>query len=240
MLSLDLSAERNIGDRISSFYKNWFVPPETGRYRFYMSCDQQCRMWIAECPNTISPLTMLLKLNTWTETRAFFSTAYSNDNKKVSEWIHLTKGEPYYMETAYVEYNGGDHMSTGVEFEQTAIVNHHQAMKEIQELKIFTDQTKEQTTVDIKNPDDGSFKLLFKSPKTSKFVQSSTIKCKSTEAEFKKGVKDYYWKELRSDIKITRLDLDSDGNNITIANTTLETIRYTIEVVKLINAQSTS
>jgi len=53
-------------------------------------------------------------------------------------------------------------------------------------------------------------------------------------------VKSYYWKELRSDIKITRLDLDSDGNNITIANTTLETIRYTIEVVKLINAQSTS
>jgi hypothetical protein len=204
MLSLDLSAERNIGDKISSFYKNWFVPPETGRYRFYMSCDHQCRMWIAECPNTITPLTRMLTINTWTETRAFFSTAYSNNNKKVSDWIHLTKGEPYYMETTYVEYNGGDHMSSGVEFEQTAIVNHHQAMKEIQELKISSDQTKELTTIDVKNPDDASFKLLFKSPKTSKFVQSETIKCKSTEAEFKLGVKDYYWKELRSDVKITR------------------------------------
>jgi hypothetical protein len=39
-LALDLQAERNHGDRIASLYKTWFVPPETGRYRFYMSCDQ--------------------------------------------------------------------------------------------------------------------------------------------------------------------------------------------------------
>ena len=82
-----------------------------------MSCDHQCRLWLAECPNTITPKTQLLKLNTWTMTRAFFSTAYDNDNKKVSDWIHLTKGEPYYLEATYAEYNGADHMSTGVEFE---------------------------------------------------------------------------------------------------------------------------
>jgi hypothetical protein len=35
------------------------------------------------------------------------------------------------MEVTYVEHDGVDHMSTGVEFEQTAIVNHHQAMKEV-------------------------------------------------------------------------------------------------------------
>lgn len=144
------------------------------------------------------------------------------------------------MEASYVEYNGGDHMSTGVEFEQTAIVNHHQAMKEIQELKISTDQTKEQTTIDVKNPDDGSFKLLFKHPKTNKFVQSSTIKCISTEEEFRKAVYDYYWKLIRSNIKIIREDLDSEGNNITIANTTLETIRYTIEVIKLVSTPTTT
>ena len=71
------------------------------------------------------------------------------------------------METTYVEYNGNDHMTTGVEFEQTAIVNHHQAMKEIQELRISTDQTKERTIVEVKNPDDGSFRVTFKNPKTS-------------------------------------------------------------------------
>ena len=205
-----------------------------------MSCYQQCRIWIAECPNTISPKTELLRLNSWTETRAFFSNAYSNSNKKVSDWIHLTKGEPYYMESSYVEYNGGDHMSTGVEFEQTTIVNHHQAMKEIQELKISTDNTREQTTIDIKNPDDKHFKLMFKSPKTSKFVVSGTIKCISTEAEFKAGVKDYYWKLLRSDIKIIRIDLDADGNNVTATNKTMVTIRYIIETGKLVASPSTT
>ena len=147
-----------------------------------MSCDHQCRLWLAECPNTITPKTQLLKLNTWTMTRAFFSTAYDNDNKKVSDWIHLTKGEPYYLEATYAEYNGADHMSTGVEFEQTNITNHHQSMKEVQELKITTDQTKERTIVEVKNPDAGSFRVTFKNPKTSKFVPSSAILCKATAA----------------------------------------------------------
>jgi len=82
-----------------------------------MACDQQCRMWIAECPNTITPKTELLRLNSWTQTNAFFSSSYSNANRKISDWIQLTKGEPYYLEASYVEYNGGDHMNTGVEFE---------------------------------------------------------------------------------------------------------------------------
>jgi hypothetical protein len=74
-------------------------------------------MWIAECPNTITPKTELLRLNSWTQTNAFFSSSYSNANRKISDWIQLTKGEPYYLEASYVEYNGGDHMNTGVEFE---------------------------------------------------------------------------------------------------------------------------
>jgi len=117
MLALDLQSERNLGNKLSSFYKTWFIPPETGRYRFYMSCDQQCRMWLAECPNTITPITELLRLNSWTRAREFFSNHYANGNKKVSDWINLEKGMPYYMEVTYVEYNGNDHMSTGVEFE---------------------------------------------------------------------------------------------------------------------------
>ena len=206
-----------------------------------MTCDQSCRMYLVTCPNATSPINEILKINGWEGTRAFFSTYSHNEgNKKRSEWIHLTKGEPYYMETTYVEYNGGDHMTTGVEFEQTAIVNHHQAMKEIQELKISTDQTKERTIIEVKNPDDGSFRVTFKNPKTSKFVVMSPIKCKATAEQFKSGIKKYYWDLLRSDIYVTRLDLDSDGNNVTETNNTLVTIRFTIEVRKLISTPSTA
>lgn len=240
MLAIDLAAERNLGDRIGSLYKTWFIPPETGRYRFYMACDQQCRMSIAECPNTTTPLTMLLKLNSWTQTNAFFSTAYSNDNKKVSDWIHLEKGEPYYMEASYVEYDRSDHMTTGVEFEQTAIQNHTNSMKEIQELKISTNQTKEKTHVEVQNPDDGSFKVLFKNPNTGQYYPSKAIPCKATAGQFQDAVSRYYWDLIRSAIKVTRYDLDADGNDINIANTTLDTIRFEIEVVKLVANPTTT
>jgi hypothetical protein len=131
-------------------------------------------------------------------------------------------------------------MSTGVEFEQTAIKNHHQSMKEIQELKISTDQTKEKTIISVKNPDDGSFRVTFKHPNTGKFVVMGPIKCKATAAEFKNLIKKYYWDLIRSDIKVTRLDLDADGKNITIANTTLVTIQFEIEVIKLIANPTTA
>ena len=199
-------------------------------------------MWIAQCANTITPKTELLRLNSWTKTNAFFSSSYSNDNRKVSDWIHLTKGEPYYLEASYVEYNGGDHMNTGVEFEQTAIVNHHQAMKEIQELKITTDQTKEQSVIDVKNPDSGTFKLLFKHPKTNKFIPSGSIKCDDTTTNFNKAIKAYYWNRAtyRLTTRVTKVKLDSDGIDITISNGALDTIRYTIEVIQLQSSPTTT
>lgn len=54
-------------------------------------------MWLAECPNTITPTTRMVTVDTWKMTNAFFSTAYDNNNEMRSEWINLTKGEPYYM-----------------------------------------------------------------------------------------------------------------------------------------------
>jgi len=113
-------------------------------------------------------------------------------------------------------------------------------MKEVQELKITTDQTKERTIIEVKNPDDGSFRVTFKNPKTSKFVVMSPIKCKATADQFKTIIKSYYWTLIRSNILVTRLDLDSDGNNATETNKTLATIRFTIEVIKLISTPTTT
>lgn len=117
MLALDLSAERNHGDKIGSLYKTWFIPPKSGRYRFYIACDQQCRLWLATCPNTNTPKTEMLKINQWASVNTFFSSHAHEAYKKKSDWVNMTKGEPYYMEASYVEYNGGDHMNTAVEYE---------------------------------------------------------------------------------------------------------------------------
>jgi len=47
MLGVDISAELNFGSNIGSVYKAWFVPPKTTRYRFYMVCDDLCKMKLA-------------------------------------------------------------------------------------------------------------------------------------------------------------------------------------------------
>lgn len=184
----------------------------------------------------------MITLNTWTYANAFFSNAHGHvHEKRYSEWINLTKGEPYFMEYHYVEYDRSDHFSTGVEFEQTAIVNHHQAMKEVQELRIRTDQTKEKTQILVKNPDSGSFRVTFKNPKTNAFVvMKTTIKCTATAAEFKAVVKKFYWDTYRTDISVTRTDLDSQGIDITISNSTMETIRFEISVDKLVKEPTTT
>ena len=60
-LSLNMEAEHNYGDQIAGLYKGWFVPPTDARYRFYMTCDDKCKISIAPCPDTTSPLTELVK-----------------------------------------------------------------------------------------------------------------------------------------------------------------------------------
>jgi hypothetical protein len=61
-LGIDLKAEKNFGTFLGSVYKTWFTPPHTGKYRFYMVCDDYCMLKIARCSGSISPLTTLIDL----------------------------------------------------------------------------------------------------------------------------------------------------------------------------------
>lgn len=56
ILGLNLESEWYLDDYIASLYKGWFVPPTDARYRFYMTCDDQCILSIAPCPDTTEPL----------------------------------------------------------------------------------------------------------------------------------------------------------------------------------------
>lgn len=122
------------GENLASQYKTWFVPPKTGKYRFYAVCDDRCELNIAQCPGSIEPMTRLLKLNYWTKYNGFWSNENrygSGGPRKVSDWIELTEGEHYHMTAKYLEGVGGDYFRTGVEIENSGIVGHHQTMKQI-------------------------------------------------------------------------------------------------------------
>ena len=132
-LAIELASEYNFGDNIGSIYKTWFTPPHTGKYRFYMICDDNCQMKIGLCAGSTSPLTTLLSLSGWTQYNAFWSNEnrYSDAPKKVSDWVELEKDQHYYMYTKYMEGGGNDYMKSGVEIENSGIVGHHHTMKEI-------------------------------------------------------------------------------------------------------------
>lgn len=125
----------NIGENIGSLYQTWFVPPTNGRYRFYMTCDDKCKIKIAPCPDKTSPLTTLLTHLTEDVYRDYWSSKNfitgADHRAYWSEWVELKKGENYYLEGRYASGKGGDHFSVAVEIEQTAIKNHHHSMREI-------------------------------------------------------------------------------------------------------------
>lgn len=114
-------------------------------------------------------------------------------------------------------------------------------MKEIQELRITTDQTKEQHVIDIKNPDSGTYKLLFKNS-VGKFIASSAIKADASANDVRNAVNNIWWKDwsVRSMCTVVKVNLDSDGVDITISNGTMASVQYTISVDKLVKKPTTS
>ena len=43
-VGMHLEAPYNNGENVGNHYKGWFVPPLSGRYRFYISCDDDCKL----------------------------------------------------------------------------------------------------------------------------------------------------------------------------------------------------
>lgn len=94
--------------------------------------------------------------------------------------------------------------------------------------------------MNVENPDGKEYLLTFKNPKTNKYIASEKLKANLSAGDFLKKVKGFYWSTLRSDIKVTRFDLDEDGKEISVTNKTLKSYRYEIEVLKLIKDVSTT
>jgi hypothetical protein len=124
MLAIDMSALTGEGERteqIGNYYKTWFVPPKTTRYRFYMVCNDYCLMKMSTCPDSYSPLKTILDNRGWSPQNSFFNNEErrGTPHKKYSDWMELTEGQKYFMQVNYKDWWGDGHMKTGVEIEQS-------------------------------------------------------------------------------------------------------------------------
>jgi len=67
-----MESRNSIANYFSQEYKAWFIPPETTRYRFYMSCDDICEMHLGNTPNSAIDTTVLIDADGYTNYRDYF------------------------------------------------------------------------------------------------------------------------------------------------------------------------
>jgi hypothetical protein len=91
------------------------VPPATANYRFYMACDDSCRLFLNNQTGNSSSPTRLLSVGNNSPYRNYWIN--SDAQTRISEWQTLNKGEAYYIEVQHIEWSGIDHLSVGVEIE---------------------------------------------------------------------------------------------------------------------------
>jgi hypothetical protein len=141
--------------------KGWFVAPETSAYRFHLTCDDNCEVFMGL--NTSDPLnaTRLARRSSYTNTRQSLRLMGSD---VISGWVNLTKDQAYFIEGRHYDQGGGDNFAVGLEINKTDTMNitgHHNAMREIQYVSAGPVGAKQEVTrITISNPNKGGTFLL--------------------------------------------------------------------------------
>jgi len=71
-LALNMETERSISDTLGNVMQAWFVPPATGKYKFYTTCDDACTLDISEQDMKTDTLTNLITMTQPTPYRSYF------------------------------------------------------------------------------------------------------------------------------------------------------------------------
>jgi len=117
------------GNKNGNLMRGFFVPPKTTRYRFYMACDDACRLNIALDASQPEVMTEILVNHAATGYRRYFKS--HAHGTLISDWISMTEGVAHAIEGRHIDHTWGDHFTVSVEVEQSDIVGHPHAMKEI-------------------------------------------------------------------------------------------------------------
>ena len=111
-----------------------------------------------------------------------------------------------------MERKGLDHFTVSVMVEQSDIVGHYHAMKEIQLLGVHMNATFERTQLEINNVDSGKFKLVFMHPTTLKPVPTNDfIIMNATAAQLRAGVEPYYKATVGSTVQVSTTMYDENS-----------------------------
>jgi hypothetical protein len=103
-------------DFTSQQLKGWFVPQVTGKHRFYMACDDWCRLKFVKTADSIKDPETLLNVNSNAAERDYYKEV-EDGRKRITDWIDLVKGQNYYIETDTQNYNWESSYTLSVEIQ---------------------------------------------------------------------------------------------------------------------------
>ena len=139
----------------SSYYltvmDGWFKAPSTGNFRFYMSCDDECKLEFDDTNHYATgnaySLTNVLEQNSWMKFRSYLQPAGSwaqtvNDVKTSS--FSLTGGNYYRIRGQHKNHSGNSHFTVSLMAENAFTTladgsNHPNGQREIQVFEIDQD-----------------------------------------------------------------------------------------------------
>ena len=204
----------------------WFKAPETGRYRFYISCDDSCKLFLDSTNKfdksspTEPVLVEVANRNTATEWRNYFvPPKVDSTDKHITDWIDLTTGEFYFIEGYAMESNETDHFTVSVEFEKASATGHHHARKEVQVLKIDQTNVAEQFQITVNGAAGvGDMIVQFLNPKNDengvwqvKWWQSEPMADNVSAETMKTNIEAFFKHDWDSTIDVAKVDYDADA-----------------------------
>lgn len=88
------------GNRHGNKMRGFFVPPKTARYRFYMACDDACKLNLAVDASQPENFTEILANHGATGYRRYFSK--HAHGTLISEWFSMTEGVAHAIEGRHI------------------------------------------------------------------------------------------------------------------------------------------
>lgn len=215
-------------------FQGYFKAPATASYRFYMTCDDVCQLYLGNSNLNTSDISLIHQEYSWSYYRSYFTFA----GQHITPWINLTMGDYYYIEAKHIQYSGADHVSVAVEInDPNALQGHHHSMKTYQRLLINQVNVPELTNITINNPDGGQFVLNFVNPKDSSIWQSPTMNTNMSSGDFRNAISTYYSNVFNAPVNVVLTMYNATG---AVTNKQAQSTQnvYTISVGKSIPLQS--
>jgi hypothetical protein len=117
----------------------------TGRYRFLMSCDDNCALWFNKNKDSMNPARSthdrLLYRASHTSFRNHYpelrNEASRNFGVQFSKWVDLQEGQYHHMHVAVGQGGGDYHLSVGIELKPAVMpAVHPRKEKQIQRVGV--------------------------------------------------------------------------------------------------------